>query len=370
MELIILGREDVNTTKGEKYNVLNELCEYGNAMYYAVDISNLEALQNVIKHVEQEKYISSVVHLAGMDMSDYWSETEKHSLLNESADFFHEMFKGKCIGLQNLAQVVRGRPDVSFIIFSSVNSYFGGHSVAAYSAANSYVNGLAKELARNHLTKCLCWSTWANIGMSKNNEISFLAEKKGFLSLSALVGISLFDAALKTDCKELYIGLDINNTNIGKELSSKQTGIDLMYVFYCSDTVELEDEIIGDIVNGEDADHIVFIKLDSLPLTLSGDVDKEELLRLSFSNNRTHKDMAKPKSETECLLHNIWQSVLGFDSIGVNTSYFDCGGNSLNVHSTISGINEMFQIKLSVIDLYRNNEIEQLACYIERLKSN
>ncbi|MEC3543444.1 thioester reductase domain-containing protein [Bacillus thuringiensis] len=79
-----------------------------------------------------------------------------------------------------------------------------------------------------------------------------------------------------------------------------------------------------------------FIKIESLPLTVNGKVDKDALPAWA-SIIQTNEGYIAPRNRVEQKMVEIWSEVLGIDSsvIGINDSFFDLGGHSLKIMSTL-----------------------------------
>ncbi|MCU5606162.1 amino acid adenylation domain-containing protein, partial [Bacillus cereus] len=79
-----------------------------------------------------------------------------------------------------------------------------------------------------------------------------------------------------------------------------------------------------------------FIKIESLPLTVNGKVDKDALPAWA-SIIQTNEGYIAPRNRVEQKMVEIWSEVLGIDSsvIGINDNFFDLGGHSLKIMSTL-----------------------------------
>ncbi|WP_431194932.1 amino acid adenylation domain-containing protein [Bacillus cereus] len=79
-----------------------------------------------------------------------------------------------------------------------------------------------------------------------------------------------------------------------------------------------------------------FIKIESLPLTVNGKVDKDALPAWA-SIIQTNDGYIAPRNRVEQKMVEIWSEVLGIDSsvIGINDNFFDLGGHSLKIMSTL-----------------------------------
>ncbi len=110
-----------------------------------------------------------------------------------------------------------------------------------------------------------------------------------------------------------------------------------------------------------------FILLNSLPLTLSGKVDRPKLL--TMANVETLKeDLIAPKTDTECKLVAIWEKIFEKTGIGIESSFFDLGGHSLKVMTLLLKVRQEFAVDIRVEDVFENVSIELLAKEIDRKK--
>ena len=71
-----------------------------------------------------------------------------------------------------------------------------------------------------------------------------------------------------------------------------------------------------------------FMKIDSIPLSSNGKVDRNALPKPEIKNIvRTYKE---PTNEIEVALCNAMQKVLGMDRIGIDDDFYEMGGDSLS----------------------------------------
>ncbi|HET9183287.1 MAG TPA: amino acid adenylation domain-containing protein [Candidatus Angelobacter sp.] len=70
-------------------------------------------------------------------------------------------------------------------------------------------------------------------------------------------------------------------------------------------------------------------RIDKLPITSNGKLDTATLTRLASEAASERKKQAAPANETEALLVEIWQEVLGVAEIGVDQNFFHMGGDSI-----------------------------------------
>nr|WP_283746656.1 non-ribosomal peptide synthetase [Bacillus cereus] len=109
-----------------------------------------------------------------------------------------------------------------------------------------------------------------------------------------------------------------------------------------------------------------FVKLDKLPLTTNGKVDRKALPEPDGSIN-TGVEYEEPRNEVEEKLVEIWRSIIGIEDIGINHNFFVSGGDSIKAIQIISRLSRI-GLKLEMKDLFANPKIKNLGKYIKREK--
>jgi acyl carrier protein len=113
-----------------------------------------------------------------------------------------------------------------------------------------------------------------------------------------------------------------------------------------------------------------FISMDALPLTSSGKVNRRALPEPDAARS-LDSDFVAPRTETEELLaKQIFGSVLGLEQVGVQDSFFDLGGNSLQATQVVSRIRETFNADVNLRTLYAASSVESLARLIQESQEN
>ncbi|MBU3162817.1 amino acid adenylation domain-containing protein, partial [Clostridium estertheticum] len=107
-----------------------------------------------------------------------------------------------------------------------------------------------------------------------------------------------------------------------------------------------------------------FIKLESMPLTPNGKVDREALPEPQGKIN-TGTEYEAPRNEVEKQLVEIWQDVLDIDEIGINDDFFSLGGDSIKSIQVISRAKAKgyyFEVK----DMFNNSNIKVLSKFVKK----
>ena len=115
-----------------------------------------------------------------------------------------------------------------------------------------------------------------------------------------------------------------------------------------------------------------FIVIDSFPVTSEGKLDRARLPDPSNDDGLglVGHERAQPETETERKLALIWKDVLRIDSVGIDDSFFDLGGQSLIAVKLFKCIGEELDTKLPLASLFEFPTIRQLAKAIDGDEEN
>jgi amino acid adenylation domain-containing protein len=105
----------------------------------------------------------------------------------------------------------------------------------------------------------------------------------------------------------------------------------------------------------------LFVRLDALPLTNSGKVDRRALPAPEPDQEERGEEYVAPRSVVEEMLASIWSEVLGGVKVGVNDNFFDLGGHSLLATQVMSRVREAFGIEIALRSLFEQPTVEELA---------
>lgn len=107
-----------------------------------------------------------------------------------------------------------------------------------------------------------------------------------------------------------------------------------------------------------------FVILNDVPLTPAGKIDRKHL-PAPAGNIATSAQSIAPRNETESLLAILWQEAMGIETVGVNESFFEIGGNSILALQLIHKINESFQVEMPLRKLFDAPTIMEFVPAIE-----
>ncbi|WP_158625826.1 non-ribosomal peptide synthetase [Corallococcus carmarthensis] len=110
-----------------------------------------------------------------------------------------------------------------------------------------------------------------------------------------------------------------------------------------------------------------FVKLDRLPLTPVGKVDRKALAT-PVGDTLAEDAYVAPVTATETAVAEVWASLLGRTRVGTQDSFFELGGHSLLATQVTSRLRETFQVDLSVRALFEAPTVTSLAARIDALR--
>nr|WP_168509945.1 non-ribosomal peptide synthetase [Streptomyces sp. S1D4-11]QIY97413.1 amino acid adenylation domain-containing protein [Streptomyces sp. S1D4-11] len=90
--------------------------------------------------------------------------------------------------------------------------------------------------------------------------------------------------------------------------------------------------VLREFLSGSLPEYMVpalFVRLDRLPLTPSGKVDRRSLPAPEVDSEQLGSRYAAPRTEAEEVLARVWAEVLGVGRVGVHDNFFELGGDSI-----------------------------------------
>nr|WP_276553520.1 non-ribosomal peptide synthetase [Bradyrhizobium elkanii] len=139
-----------------------------------------------------------------------------------------------------------------------------------------------------------------------------------------------------------------------------------------SDTSQIRERIAARL-----PDHMIpatIVCIDQLPLTPSGKLDREALMRAPMATDSGHDDCELPASPLERMLAAHWSELLGLEQVGVDDDFFHLGGHSLMATRIVARVYSELSLRVPVRSLFSAPTIRQFARAIveqiaERIKT-
>ena len=141
--------------------------------------------------------------------------------------------------------------------------------------------------------------------------------------------------------------------------------------YTAAETVEISGSDLSDFCQQKLPDYMtpaVFIRLDKIPLTPNGKVDRKALPDPDVHISPITGDYLAPRSALEKMITDIWSEALHLDHVGLRDDFFALGGHSLLATVLVSRLRSALGVNLPLRILFEAPSIERLAKRIEALR--
>ncbi|NEO50820.1 MAG: KR domain-containing protein, partial [Moorea sp. SIO4A3] len=277
-------------------------------------------------------------------------------LLAETEETVAKVLRPKVLGTWALHQLLKDNEDGLFIHFASVNGFFGGMSVGAYAAANSFQTAFCNYQKTHSCLEsyCLAWSMWDEVGMSRGYQMKELTRAKGYYGISPLQGMYSLLAGLSHGENNLLVGLDGSKAMIQASVGECESLQQLTGYFTAGTSqVKLPECLVYDRFG--QPTHCQWEQLEVMPITDTGEVDRDQLMGGGVG------ERTQPRNETERQLAAIFQEVLGVSSVGIHDNFFELRGDSLKMTQVVSRVRETFNEELALSWLFESPTVAKLS---------
>lgn len=106
----------------------------------------------------------------------------------------------------------------------------------------------------------------------------------------------------------------------------------------------------------------LFIKLDDMPHTPNGKIDKKYLEQMEVTDRQDSEvEFIEASTKVEKDLVNIWRELLKNKNIGINDNFFSLGGDSFLVNKMHSMIDKIYPNKVKIVDIFTHTTISKLS---------
>jgi tyrocidine synthetase-3 len=107
-----------------------------------------------------------------------------------------------------------------------------------------------------------------------------------------------------------------------------------------------------------------FIRLERMPLTSNGKIDRKALPEPDGSIN-TGVEYVTPANDMEEKLALLWQDILGLERVGTRDNFFERGGHSLKATTLVSRIHKAFNVEFPLRQVFKGPTIAEMARYVK-----
>jgi hypothetical protein len=109
-----------------------------------------------------------------------------------------------------------------------------------------------------------------------------------------------------------------------------------------------------------------FTRLDALPLTPSGKLDRLGLPEPAHGKLAENTDCAMPRNALEEEVLGVWRDVLQVAALGIHDRFLDVGGHSLLAGKIIARIADVCECEISYREFFEHPTIAELAELLSR----
>ena len=274
-------------------------------------------MQRVVADAYQQfGRIDGVIHAAGL--TDRSSFDSIHNLTREMSE---PHFRAKMRGLVALAEALEGREPDFCLLVSSLSSVLGGLRLAAYSAANNFMDAFAHRQANATKVQWISvnWDGWRFEDEPEPNQPSTRPENA--LLITPPEGAQVLDFILSHARVPQVV---VSTTDLRVRLH--------------------------EWVNPAAAEGLGLAKQSEW----TGLHDRPAL-----------KDEYVPaRNDIDSAIINIWQRVLGIDRVGIRDNFFALGGHSLLATQVALRLRDTFKMELPLETMFDASTVAELTDFL------
>jgi acyl transferase domain-containing protein len=308
------GEEDRWCRKIRKLQALQELG--AKIEVVKADVSDESAMHLLISRIYDEYgQLNGVLHAAGV--------TSGPSVYVPATDIdvgeAELQFEPKVYGLYVLEEVLRGRELDFCLLFSSNASTLGGIGLVAYSAANHFMDAFACHMSQRQGVPWISanWDPWPE-------ETKKYEGVRTSVDQYAMTPHESWEAFRRVACIAPEGQIVVSTGGFYERLRQ---------------WVKPNPESAQAPVRG-------------VPSLTPHSRPEMQIAYLA------------PRNETERLIADIWQQVLGVERVGVDDNFFDLGGHSLLLIQVQGALQETITREISMVSLFKYPTIGALAEYL------
>jgi acyl transferase domain-containing protein/acyl carrier protein len=279
------------------------------------DVTDEAQMQNVVTAARQRwGTIHGVIHAAGVPGGGL--------IQLKTGEAAAQVLAPKIKGTRVLEKIFKTESLDFFVLCSSLNAILGTLGQVDYCAANAFLDAFALANSAHSQLRPLSinWSRWQNVGMAAS------AESKH----QSLLGESLAEGMTPQEGLEAF----------GRALA-RSTFPQI-------------------IISPRDFQALLAREAAPPPNWLA-QLEAARPIRTSHPRPALGSAYVAPRDEVEQQVANIWQQLLGLDSVGVHDNFFELGGHSLLATQIAARLRDAFPVELPLRRLFDAPTVAQLA---------
>ena len=290
------------------------------------EVSDYNAMSEIINNLYNEYgKIRGIIHCAGVAGDGF--------LYNKTVEAFNSVINPKIKGMAVIHELIKSNKPDFVVMFSSMQTAFGGSGQGDYTAANSFLDAYSGYLKYEGINaKTINWPGWSETGMAVDYNVSDAMTL--FSSLTTQKALNAFDFILRHDISNVIPG-------------------------------ELSYEFLEKAVN-------------VLSFAISADISKSLERYQSKKTQPSSADTAKSNlniddlvllgkdsyTNTEKTVAYIYASVLNITEVDVYENFNSMGGDSVLATEVMKALNEVYNDILNISDMFTYSCVMDMAEYI------
>jgi NAD(P)-dependent dehydrogenase (short-subunit alcohol dehydrogenase family)/acyl carrier protein len=278
------------------------------------DVAVEEAMRAAVKRIlDRFGTIHGVIHTAGITSGD--SVFQPVGKLTKEA--VRAQFRPKVLGAYTLERVLESVHPDFVLLFSSNAATLGGLGLAAYTAANHFLDTFAESRSKaSHKT------VWISAGWDQWPEET--KHYKGYRTSLDRYAMTRSESLLAFERVATHAPpgrMIVSTGDLAPRYERWQGRSDM-----------------------------------AKPATEGG-----------MSSDETTHDNIVASNDVERVVADLWRSILGIKTLGVHDNFFELGGDSLMATRITARINDTFSIELPLATLFEKPTVAKLAIAVEAL---
>ncbi len=306
-----------------KIKALQALEDLGaEVMVVQADVTNMEQMRAAVDDASRRfGGIHGVIHTAGVAGGGM--------IQLKTPEMAAAVMAPKVIGTLILDELFKDVDLEFFVLFSSLSAIVGEFGQVDYCAANAFLDTFAQQSALNHHrpTVSINWPTWREAGMAVNTEVP---------------------AALR----------EWHDEQLKSGISSRE-GTESFHRILTSG-------IFSQIAVSSSDLHSVIEQVGAMiQAQFQNTMAQMQLPTTAHPRPELQTTYVAPRNEIEQTVAEMWQRILGVESIGIYDSFFDLGGHSLLITQVVNDIRRTFKVELPLRSMFEQATVAAIAQLIE-----
>lgn len=289
------------------------------ATLYSADVTNEEQVNTLLSSVRGKfGTISGVVHAAGLPGTSM--------IVNRKIEDFRNVINVKVLGAWLLDNGTKNDNLDFFIMFSSINSIFGGVGQSDYAAANSFMDAFAYfRNRRNPNTITINWAAWKETGMAVDFEVK---DDQPIKQITTKGALQAFDFIMSKNVPQLWVG----------SINTKVPAIP-EYVLPLSEELSRRYK----------------------PQKAKSNEQKPDVEVNKINTANINPDDVLP------MVKSVWEKVLDVKDIDIYKSFSLLGGDSIIATYLVKEMGKKFGDIVNITDIYAYPSVSELSDHIKEV---